>query len=266
MPRRRVRWLAALALAIVGVPAAAEAQLFPNLPIRRQRPPCAAEAPVFALYRHEYYGYHPTCWRPFPTGWGCPSPEAPNMPEVMRELDAEARRLQAESVPPPEGTPTTPEGEVAPQPGATPEGPMPGLPQPRSPFRLDQEAPATPRNRELQPPPADLGAPPVTPPANVTPPRNERTAPPPSATPPEASADSVRGRNVALLDVGRDSEPEAMPAPTDELPAATPPPASDPGPTQSYLPYSGQPPQPVLAPQRRGFLGSLFQRFNWTRR
>ena len=62
-------------------PSLAEAQqsgLFPNIGVRRQRVPCAAEDPVYKLYRHEYFGYHPTCWRRFPAGWGCPSPEAPN--------------------------------------------------------------------------------------------------------------------------------------------------------------------------------------------
>ena len=62
-------------------PSLAEAQqsgLFPNIGVRRQRVPCAAEDPVYKLYRHEYFGYHPTCWRRFPAGWGCPSPEAQN--------------------------------------------------------------------------------------------------------------------------------------------------------------------------------------------
>ena len=40
--------------------------------------PCRQELPVFHAYRHQFYGYHPTCWRRFPPGWGCPSPEAPN--------------------------------------------------------------------------------------------------------------------------------------------------------------------------------------------
>lgn len=269
MPRRRVRWLAAVALAVVAVPTAAQAQLFPNLPIRRERTPCVAEPPVFALYRHEYFGYHPTCWRPFPLGWGCPSPEAPDTRQAITEVQEEIRRREQQEAEQPQEGATTPEGTPAPAPEGTPapEGEMPALPPTRSPFPLDREAPGTPRTRESAPPPADLGAPPVTPPANVTPPRNPGTAPPPpAATPPEASTGPARNRNVALLDVGRGSEPESVPAPADAMPAPPTPAAADPGAGQSYLPYSGSPTQPVLAPQRRGLLGGLIQRFNWTRR
>src|SRR4051794_38299579 len=80
---RRLRAPVAWAFAIVlGVPMLAEAQqggLFPLAPShRRPRVPCEMEDPVYGLYRNEYYGYHPTCWRRFPAGWGCPTPEAPN--------------------------------------------------------------------------------------------------------------------------------------------------------------------------------------------
>src|SRR3954454_16823685 len=83
-------WRSPAAWALAGslaVPAIAQAQLFPNRPARkRQRVDCAQELPVFQIYRHEFYGYHPTCWRRFPPGWGCPSPEAPNWPaELIRE-------------------------------------------------------------------------------------------------------------------------------------------------------------------------------------
>ncbi|MHC5543662.1 hypothetical protein ACYOEI_36010, partial [Singulisphaera rosea] len=72
---------------VLGAPMLAEAQqsgLFPLAPIRRERVPCAAEDPVYGMYRKEYFGYHPTCWRKFPAGWGCPSPEAPNVEQAFR--------------------------------------------------------------------------------------------------------------------------------------------------------------------------------------
>src|SRR5262249_28822530 len=60
--------------------------LFPLAPIRRQRVPCDQEDPVYKLYKQQYFGYHPTCWRRFPGGWGCPSPEAPNREQSFREI------------------------------------------------------------------------------------------------------------------------------------------------------------------------------------
>ena len=52
--------------------------LFPLAPIRRQRPRCDQQDPVYRLYKDQYFGYHPTLWRRFPSGWGAPSPEAPD--------------------------------------------------------------------------------------------------------------------------------------------------------------------------------------------
>ena len=92
--RRRLRSPAAWALVVVlGVPALVEAQqsgLFPNAPIDRERVPCPHEDPVYRLYRHQYFGYHPTCWRRFPEGWGCPSPEAPNVAQAFRDQPRDA--------------------------------------------------------------------------------------------------------------------------------------------------------------------------------
>src|SRR5262245_23754476 len=99
MRTRRWRSPAAVALAaFLGLPALAEAQLFPDMNIKRERPPRSHEAPIYSLYRQQYYGYFPTCWRRFPPGWGCPSPEAPDFAKSLR--------------PPPEGVgplPTRPE-------------------------------------------------------------------------------------------------------------------------------------------------------------
>src|SRR5947209_1107901 len=100
--RRRLRAPAAWAFVLIlGAPALVEAQqsgLFPLAPIRRQRVPCPLEDPVYGLYRHEYFGYHPTCWRRFPAGWGCPSPEVPNAAQEFQRQP----RDQPQATPPPE--------------------------------------------------------------------------------------------------------------------------------------------------------------------
>lgn len=80
-----------------GLSGEARAQLFPNAPIRRERPPCANEPPFYSVVRHQYFGYYPTCWRKFPPGWACPCP-TPEEPEI-----AELRRRPVS-----EGTPTPP--------------------------------------------------------------------------------------------------------------------------------------------------------------
>lgn len=132
--RRRLPAIWCLAC-LAGLPAVAEAQLFPNLPIhKRTREDCALEKPLFGLYRQQYYGYYPTCWRKFPPGWGCPTPDAPNWAaEVARSPvqhpgdpmngDEKPRDRQGAGDDPFEG------------------GAMPPLPtQERSPFELDEPA------------------------------------------------------------------------------------------------------------------------------
>src|SRR3954468_22369507 len=113
-------WAVAL---VLGGPALVQAQtqLFPLAPIQRERVPCPMEDPMYGLYRHQYYGYFPTCWRPFPQGWGCPSPEAPNPAQ-------ESQRRPREK--PPEALPEPGEGRA---PGEEPEmprgrNPLPPLP------------------------------------------------------------------------------------------------------------------------------------------
>ena len=76
-------------LIVLAVPAFAQAQqmgLFPLGGIQRKRTPCANEDPIYRSIRQEYYGYYPTCWRRFPSGWGCPSPEAPDPEAAFRKL------------------------------------------------------------------------------------------------------------------------------------------------------------------------------------
>lgn len=175
------RWLlgpySAIAV-ILGIAASADAQLFPNLPLhKRQRPDCALEKPVFGQYRHQYYGYFPTCWRRFPPGWGCPTPEAPNWEQEV------ARR--------PLEIPDTSDLKEPEQDNVDPfgGGDLPPLPEGRSPFELDAPggngagaAPAGRDNPPTLPRPTDAGQPdPFSTPADpfdVLPPRPSTTANP----------------------------------------------------------------------------------------
>ena len=84
--RSQVIWGITLALLAPTLAQAQQTGLFPLSPIRRQRVPCAAEDPVYRRYRQDYYGYYPTCWRRFPPGWGCPSPEGPNMKKEYENI------------------------------------------------------------------------------------------------------------------------------------------------------------------------------------
>lgn len=260
--RRRLRSPAAWALVVVlGAPALVEAQqsgLFPNASIRRERVPCPHEDPVYRLYRHEYFGYHPTCWRRFPEGWGCPSPEAPNVAQAFRDQPRDA----PSAILPGEEGGDLPGDE---NPGAGRE-PMPGmLPPPpddtRSPFELDEPGPARPAGPDPvlpDPPPAGI-LDPATPRLGVPPAPGGLTAP---AGVPRAETPSNR---MEL--------PEAPPA---GVSFASPTTGSElAGPTTSVPPMEPFPGQfaptasgdelgratqgtPARAPQRRGFLGGLF--------
>lgn len=264
--RRRFLSPAAWALVVVlGVPALVEAQqsgLFPNAPIRRERVPCPHEDPVYRLYRHEYFGYHPTCWRRFPEGWGCPSPEAPNVTQAFRDQPRDA----------PPAIPPADEGSDLP-------GDLPGLGYPaegrdtkpdmlppppddtRSPFDLDAPEPARPAGADpVLPEPPPIGVPDrATPgPGASAAPRGATT---PAAVPPTGSSSN------------RMELPEAPPS-FASLDSPTAPPESA-GPAASMPPIEPLPGQfaptglsdgfgretlaaPARAPQRRGFLGGLF--------
>ena len=142
-------------LLVVGLPALAEAQqtgLFPLRPIKRERVPGPMEDPVFRQYRQAYFGYHPTCWRKFPCGWGCPSPEAPNPAESYRLNPRQPWNnpdANGDKNPNPDDAGTPPRGmgagndEAAPANpgGATPNPNIPALPPTIDPFRIEPAAP-----------------------------------------------------------------------------------------------------------------------------
>ncbi len=260
--RRKFGWAMAGALAfIVGAPSLSQAQqtgMFPLAPIRRERVPCQMEDPVYRLYRHEYFGYHPTCWRRFPSGWGCPSPEAPNQAASFRELPLEKPPADTnpEGQPGPDGMTPPDRGEGTPTPGTGPRqpaaNPLPALPPSateRSPFDLDTKpnAPQGARPRSLTPPAPEQPSPPTL--GAELPPARE-----PSSTETPAAA----GASAATSQPNVEQPLLALPDPTASNAATTIPTPNafsgnpDPGPG----PQASAP--PAQAPRRQGPISSLF--------
>ena len=169
-------WAFALVWIAPTLATAQQSGIFPLAPARhRQRVPCTMEDPVYGLYRHEYFGYHPTCWRRFPPGWGCPSPEAPNVVAEFRERprDPAPELSTGDDFGPPGGPGMGPD-QPGGQPGRPDQNLIPPLPAgERSPFELD--SPTEPKPRPLAPPRRGPGAPDVNPPT-----------PPPATNPPDA--------------------------------------------------------------------------------
>jgi hypothetical protein len=198
------------AVSLSGRVEAQQTGLLPLAPIRRQRVPCDHEDPTYKIYKQQYFGYHPTCWRTFPAGWGCPSAEAPNRERSFREL-------------PPGNIPDEEAGEMLPpeERGAPPvrRPEVPGLPRERDPFAPDEGMP------NARPLPG--GNPPRTAPpraddpfrdlnrpgASISPPRNgsqARSAPPmPDDGAPELTAPSrspAQGSAARSAQDGEDTE------------------------------------------------------------
>jgi hypothetical protein len=269
---------------VLSLPELARAQqtgLFPNMNVRRQRVPCDQEDPIYKVYKHQYYGYHPTCWRPFPSGWGCPSREAPNREQSFKEIPLQAGGRIApeqpgtdEMAPPPAttrpGLPALPGGARSPfeeepdqaRPGTAPPNPRGGqnprqVPQ-RDPFELDKpDAPATPAPGQPRPPAAGDAS-------------NAPELSAPAATPP-ATQGARTSRNESTDEaVARDDD-----GPLLALPSVNLAPVDDPG-----VPFGTQPPRPAAdtasstpattatSMPRRGFLSGFFSNLgaNWARR
>jgi hypothetical protein len=224
--------LAALTL-IVGLAERAQAQqsgLFPLAPIRRQRVPCDQQDPTYKIHKYQYFGYHPTCWKTFPAGWGCPSPEAPDKEASFRKQPFDAGTDLPQSngenmerpldLLPPE-VPTLPGGQPSPfdtpsnvpdRRNAPPRGRDAVVP---SPFELERRDPApgaapgavpnAPRARDAAPPsPFDLekkdqtpGAAPGAAPDAPRAERNRPTAAPAGAVGPELSAPTAPADRIS---------------------------------------------------------------------
>ena len=262
----RVRSQAVCALAlIVGVPAVAHAQqtgLFPLHPIRRERVPCPAEDPVYRLHREQYYGYFPTCWRRFPPGWGCLSPEAPNADASFRAIPRSNPPAQYGEEPDESAAPD--QGDRGPRPrGAAPADTPTPLPAPppggRNLFDLENPKPANPP----APNPPDIKQPAA--PENPNNPTNRST---PSSKPSAAGAQAI-APEVGLAP--REASPGAagpieplLALPEPPAAAAPPSPAVNPVPSADAAAGAMSDPgpqptaQPEQAPQRRSLLGSLF--------
>jgi hypothetical protein len=278
--------LAVLTL-IVNMPELARAQqsgLFPLAPIKRQRVPCDQEDPVYKIYKEKYFGYHPSCWRPFPTGWGCPSPAKQDVEKSFKE-----RKLGM----PEDAQPGGAIGEMpdAEQPSQRPA--PPALPsRTRSPFDppvTNGNAPANPAAPRQDPParspfetpdkPADQpGATPAAPregrarPASA--PIGDDGGPLLSAPDQPAQLPGARTSRSTRDDVTRSRDDDG---PLLALPEVTLPPVAG-----SDAPFGTQPAQPGTASAdsapdqtipansapRRGFLSGLFSNLglNWTRR
>jgi hypothetical protein len=240
--RRRSGWSAAGALAFVlGLPTLADAQtteLFPFARLNRKRVPCEMEDPVYKMYRQQYYGYHPTCWRRFPTGWGCPSPEAPDATKSFKDLPRDP-------ITPPD------DGGNDRGPGPNREDPGPGrrggnapgldpnsLPLPggdRSPFEMDTKPDAAPNGAR---PPASRPAPSATP-----------------APAPAPNNDGGAGLPPLLDSPAAGPSASNLPAPGPVEPILA---VSDPTVAASGAMAPDATPPPAQAPRRTSIISNLF--------
>lgn len=207
----------------------ADAQLFPNMWIRRQRPDCDNESPMIKMNRDFYYGYHPTEWKRFPEGWGISSPEVINKEELMAQIKKEIKRLDEEFGPPSrdnrggdEDIPQRGGGDRNAEPGNAIPRPVPLPNQESSPFNLDAK-PATPAIPPSRPSTSAAGGaaqPGTTPPATPSlpkpgdspfdlPPDRPGTKPA-EEVPPRPRAAAPRTGSADLLD---SSEVAAVEAP-----------------------------------------------------
>lgn len=252
--RTRLGWSAASALAVVMLaPELAQAQqtgLFPLAPIRRQRPPCAMEDPVYRLYRTEYFGYHPTCWRRFPSGWGCPSADAPDAAKefkvLPRDLPSSENSFQGPDAPDAEMPANR--GNTAPGPKAPTTDPLPSIPEENiNPFKLDAK-PIPPADRN-PPAPDSPSATPGSAPAGGN-------APPAPSAAREATTEepliALPDPTLAQPDAGAGSPPVA-PAASNANASA-----NDLGPAASLA--------PAQAPRRTSLLSNLFSGKGFRRR
>ena len=269
--RRYLKSPAWLAIGLVVLlPALAEAQLFPNRSLNRQRTPCAAESPFNAQVRRDYFGYYPTCWTRFPDGWGCPgyNPEAPNIEASLRRIPLTQNRITDEFGPDPENPDMPNEGAPNNPPG---EGPnIPAIPNPgRSPFELDP-SPRPVNPKPAEPDPFDTPVPtnpkpgnPAAPPANrPVPPTGLMEMPSLPATTPTARVESilepgsmmmVPEPEATLTSNSTSSRPDLGPLPSVPVPSAT-----YPGNVVAEPETITGTPVPAQAPKRRSILGSLF--------
>jgi hypothetical protein len=242
------------------------------------------EDPVYRLNREQYYGYFPTCWRRFPQGWGCPSPEAPDVEKAFRDLPlekpSELAPIQGEEMGPIPGLPAGEPGAGAEgmpgQPGRPGPGNLPALPRGgRSPFEIDEGMPATPPGTSPNPNPNQPIPGPIEP---TRPPTSLNSLPGPIEAPATNSASRPRGTLpatappptgvteplLALPDPAAPPTASAIPTGGSAMNPGSVPPGSSTlanETTGSILAPIYQPPSapaPAQAPTRRGPISSFF--------
>ncbi len=256
---RRYWSQAAWGLALVLLaPAFVQAQhtgLFPLAPVRRERVPCPNEDPVYRLYRQQYFGYHPTCWRRFPPNWGCPSPEAPNPEASYAKIPKQPLPPSSRDLEEDEETAPKPDRGGMPDRGNRPNATdLPALPRNEGSL-FDQGKPG-----QAQPP--------------TTPPPGDRPGPPPGASstvrPLEAPADVVTNPPQGAQPDAREAPAAGAIDPLLALPDPTTSTGTVPGTSMTPQP-SGDPSTassgfPDQAPQRRSVIGGFFNKLGFRRR
>jgi hypothetical protein len=273
------------AVSLSGRVEAQQTGLFPLAPIRRQRVPCDQEDPTYKIYKQQYFGYHPQCWRPFPAGWGCPSSEAPNREQSFRDLPPG-------NIPEEEAAEFGPDDRGAPPARRTPE--IPNLPRERDPFTPDDPAGGMPNANPLPRGNAPRTAPPRTddpfrdlnnPGASLAPSRNRsqsRSTPTtpddgapalaaPAASPAQGSASRSARGGADGDDNGGDDQGPVLGLSDSDIVRSDAAAALD---SQAEVPVAGSSPDaaaaasaPAAQPRRRIF-GNLFSGLgsNWLRR
>ena len=243
---------------LILVPALAEAQLFPNRTIRRERPSPAVENPFNAQIRRDYYGYFPTCWSKFPDGWACPCPN-PELPNRAASFE----KIKFNTTPPNvDAGPGRDEGDIPGEPGMNPrtgEEPQVPLPPPRSPFDIDPSAPKPP------PPGGRPSAPPGT---GGVPPTGLMEMPQLPATSPTARVESnLQPGSIELVSEATlasnatSARPDLGPLPSATTPSPFAP--SNDNVVVESEPIANMPaPAAAQAPKRRSYLSSLFGRMS----
>lgn len=254
--RSQVTWGISLVLLAPTFAQAQQTGLFPLAPIRRQRVPCPEENPIYRQYRQDFYGYYPTCWRRFPPGWGCPSPDAPNMKKEYEAIPPEEvpAYLQRRPEDMGEGNDEEPRDREANP--ARPE--IPGVPPGgRSPLDAPPEGgPSTPKRDS---PPAVEPIPGRPPGAAESPgPLSARTARPPDAIQFERSDTTIQNSAADPL-LPLPDPPSATTQPI-SAPVSAEPLGANVGPATDGAVMPGQ------APRRRGLIGGLFDSLGIRRR
>lgn len=278
--RRRIgkpAWLGLIL--VVGLPALAEAQLFPNRTVTRQREACAAEPPFYSTVRRNYFGYYPTCWRKFPDGWACPcpNPELPNRTAAFAERPRDKFRPIDAADPDTGEMPGDDAGPGPAAPGAGDDSRMPPVPDSgRSPFGAELTPPDNVPRRNVPTP--DPSLPPQT---SRTPAPSARPAATPADTsspttgllempriaPPSAASVTDPSLNPSTLALAADAtlastdaatRPDLGPLPSAPLPGGAAPIGAELSADPSLLSQNQPGVAPAQAPQRKGILSGLF--------